>query len=642
MSSDEEDGVNLPQLYKKAANCKRALTRVKKEFENALKALTEASSSQYFFDELIKVQDTYKERRKAVFEIYDTIEDEVSHEKFTQDYGRQIAEIQKDNDVLEEQARLAITAHHNAVTAISASISHGRSSASRSGGVVGSPPGPPWKLQSSFQPSPSLKLDMSAEDSQNWQRQFKIYYDISHLKHADIDTQRAVLMNCLHPDLQVKIYEGLSGMVDIEDGIALIQDEIKKRNPRVVRRHHLFSLEQKKDEHSFSDTVTRMETLAKNADLTDMTKDSILCHLMLRACQDDDLRTKLLEIEEADMTVHRLKEVIQRFEMIQTANKGLNKKEMARRATTKEGNICYRCQQKTDHQAWNCPVDAKTLFCQICHEAGRKGPHLHNSFPTCKAKEQEAKKQNGEKTKDSTKTEDKSEDTRKEKVKTQRVFTRDLSPAGDPESSCSSGEENVEARRVRARDESPAGSPRSSESEDGEEAGQTDSGWAGTESDKFSADSMVNECNETPSATTENIPASQEESGNKLSLCNPRALYATIIMALLFWGVGFVTRMTTEEDMTNDKIFDPIVSELDMIGFAIILLTFGFMIYYNGIVKKVDRSETVGFVGDFLPKKKTSKRRKMRKMKVKRLKIQTGEGEFQPDAAPSDGDESEA
>ena len=152
---------------------------------------------------------------------------------------------------------------------------------------------------------------------------------------------------------------------------------------------------------------------------------------------------------------------------------------------------------------------------------------------------------------------------------------------------------------------------------------------------------MVNECNETPSATTENIPASREESG-KISLCDPRALYATIIMALLFWGVGFVIRLTTEEDTTNDKIFDPIVSGLGMIGLAIILLTFGFMIYYNGIVKKVDRSETVGFVGDFLPKKKTSKRRKMRKMKVKRLKIQTGEGEFQPDAAPSDGDESEA
>ena len=101
--------------------------------------------------------------------------------------------------------------------------------------MVGSPPGPRWKLQSSFEPRPSLKLDMLAEDSQNWERQFKIYFDISNLKHADIDTQRAVLINCLHPDLQVKIYGTLSGMTDIKESIELIQDEISKRNPRVVR-----------------------------------------------------------------------------------------------------------------------------------------------------------------------------------------------------------------------------------------------------------------------------------------------------------------------------------------------------------------------------------------------------------------------
>ena len=247
MSSEDEDGVDLPRLYKKAANSKRALTRVKKEYENALRALTEASSSQYFFDELIKVQTTYKAKRKAVLNIYDTIEDEISPEKFNQDFGRQSADIEKDFDGLEEQARVAISAYHNAVTAISANISQARSSASRGGGVVGSPSVPSWKLQTSFEPKPSLKLDMSAEECQNWERQFKNYYDISNLKHADIDTQRAVLTNCLHPDLQVKIYESLSGMTDIKEGIELIQEEIRRRNPRVVRRHHLFSFEQKKD-----------------------------------------------------------------------------------------------------------------------------------------------------------------------------------------------------------------------------------------------------------------------------------------------------------------------------------------------------------------------------------------------------------
>ena len=58
MSDEEEEGVDLPKMYKSAANAKRALTRAKKELQNALKALNEAPGSQHFFEELIKVQET--------------------------------------------------------------------------------------------------------------------------------------------------------------------------------------------------------------------------------------------------------------------------------------------------------------------------------------------------------------------------------------------------------------------------------------------------------------------------------------------------------------------------------------------------------------------------------------------------------
>ena len=83
-----------------------------------------------------------------------------------------------------------------------------------------------------------------------------------------------------------------------------------------------------------------------------------------------------------------------------------------------------------------------------------------------------------------------------------------------------------------------------------------------------------------------------------------------------------------------------------MTTIVVILLLFGFMIYHNGTVKKsrekIKDMEKVGVVGgepDFLPKM-TSKKRKERKMKVKRLRIKAGE--FRMEAAPSDGDESEA
>ena len=82
-----------------------------------------------------------------------------------------------------------------------------------------------------------------------------------------------------------------------------------------------------------------------------------------------------------------------------------------------------------------------------------------------------------------------------------------------------------------------------------------------------------------------------------------------------------------------------------MTTIVVILLLFGFMIYHNGTVKKsrekIKDMEKVGVGGelDFLPKM-TSKKRKERKMKVKRLRIKAGE--FRMEAAPSDGDESEA
>ena len=384
MSGDEE--TSLQELYTKAANAKRALTRAKKELQNALKALTEAASSQHFFEELVKTQKDYREKRKKVYAIYDAIEDQVSDEKFKHDFGKQCNDIEKDFDVLEEQARTTIATHHNAVIAITSNISQARAANSGGGGGGGGGAGgggggaAKWRIEASFEPKPRLSLEMNAEETQNWERQFTAYFEISNLKNADIGTQRAVLINCLQLDLQVQIYEAISGMTDIRDGLALVKAEIKKRHPRVLRRHHLFSLEQKKDEYSFSTTVARMDSLAKDAELTDMSKDAILCHLMLRACQDDQLRTKLLEVDEDKMTVVLFKEIIQKFETIQLTNKGLNKKEMIRKVGAGERRRCFVCQVYTSqHDAATCPVDPKSLFCQKCSDAGHPAPHSHNT-----------------------------------------------------------------------------------------------------------------------------------------------------------------------------------------------------------------------------------------------------------------------
>ena len=466
MSGEEEEVNPLQELYTRAATTKRSLTRSKKDLQLGLRALQEAPSSSHFFDELIKYQAVYRERRTKVYEVYDKIEDQISDELFKQNFGKQCKEVEKDYEALEEEARLAISRHQQALADISANLSQVRAGGGAAGG--GGPSTPRWKLESSFEPRPPLKLEMGGEELANWERQFKMYFDISNLKLADISTQRAVLQNCLHTDLQVKLHEGISGILDIKAGLSLIRDEFKRRHPRVVRRHHLFSVEQKRDEYSFSDTVTRLDALARDADLTDLSKDSILCHLMLRACKNDDLRAKMLEVPEDEMTQLRLKEVIELYEVIQRTNKGLAEKEKAKRAKAGDGSICYRCQGR-GHFASNCTVPEKTLFCQTCSEHEIPLPHSHNSFPGCKGK----KKEDSNEKKDETEA--------KEVGKGKRAKVRGHSPAGEPESS-ESEDEQVHARRVKTEDkieeDVPAGEPQSSDNEEDEDDPIIDSGWA--------------------------------------------------------------------------------------------------------------------------------------------------------------------
>ena len=598
MSADEGETNPLQELYIKAASAKRSLTRSKKDLQLGLRALQEAPSSSHFFDELLKYQAFYRERRTKVYDIYDKIEEQISDELFKKDFGKQCKDIEKDYDALEEEARVVISRHQVALDEISANISQARSRGD--GGADGRGTAPPgWKLQSSFEPKPSLRLDMGGEELANWERQFKMYFDISNLQQADIGTQRAVLLNCLHPELQVKLHEDISGILDIKAGLAAIRDEFKRRHPRVVRRHNLFSIEQKKDEYSFSDTVTRLDALARDADLTDMTKDSILCHLMLRACKDDALRAKMLEVPEDDMTQIRLKEVIDLYEIIERTNKGLSEKEKAKRAKAGESSICYRCQGR-GHFATECKVPEQSLFCRTCSEHSIPLPHSHNYFPGCKGKKKE---DSGDK---------KEETEAKEVGKSKRAKAKGWeSPAGQPESS-DSEDEQVQARRVKTEDNThedvPAGDPESSDTEADEDDPMIDSGWASSTAEeeeeedvyfggsadfvqlkvrsKVAADpetswapaglrsnekgiSAVPPRGRSPPVAEKEDRVPVREKGesvkqqrkmqcNKLAICSPKIICGIAVMVVLLLFAGFIQWLNSDGETTNNV--DPKVS----------------------------------------------------------------------------------
>ena len=78
MTDEEEETNPLQDLYTKAANAKRSLTRSKKDLQLGLKALQGAPSSSHFFDELLDYQAIYRERRTKVYDVYDRIEDQIA------------------------------------------------------------------------------------------------------------------------------------------------------------------------------------------------------------------------------------------------------------------------------------------------------------------------------------------------------------------------------------------------------------------------------------------------------------------------------------------------------------------------------------------------------------------------------------
>jgi len=440
------EGVDLKELYTRAATKKGSLTRAKKALDFAVTALKEAPASVHFFEDLKKQLTKYRTLRDAVLDTYDEISSQISQEKFQKDFGKQSNEIEADYEKIEEAARKVLSGHQAAIMDMNTRPQGG--GAER---AVAHPGAPPWKLQTSFQPKRPLKLDSVINDFHCWERDFQAFFDISNLQQADMHIQRTVLLNCLDPDFQTKVSVGMTGVTTMEAGLELVKEEFRKRHPLILRRHQLFCLDQNKDENKFSDTVTRMMIMAKDASLVDMTRDEILCHILLKACsRDDELRAKLLEIDSATMTLDQLVAIIERYEVIQLTNKGLEAKEKAygKKVGSQEARICYCCQKlTTSHVAATCPVDKKSLFCEKCHQAGFEGPHDHNTFQQCQGKprpvEENKKKQQPD----------------KEEGKGRQVRIRGMSPAGQPESSDS---EDGFVRRVRAED------PMSASSSDGE------------------------------------------------------------------------------------------------------------------------------------------------------------------------------
>lgn len=359
-------------------------------------------------------------------EIYCALEAKVPEEVYNNTFAQRVGEVEHTFDDCKKKTADAIAKADNARMETEDLLNQtlAASGPAPAGGAA------KYKLEPSFEPQPKLSPEFNAGEFHVWQEQWTTYYDISGLQNVNAKIQKAALINYLSTEFRTKL--DFSHVPDGKEGLEMIRKDFVQRNPV---RHNLFKVKQRKGE-SYSDMRVRMKTLQKEADIDDITADDLVCHIMLAACNDSDLLQELMKVE--NMTEVKLNKVVDKYETLMAATKGLNKsnkdKEEAKVVKGERKNMtCYRCQAQ-GHRAEQCKVQASKLKCTTCNTVGK-----HNTHPYCRGpKKEKPKKEKAKQEKEE----------KKEEEKGNRVVADEGdSPAGDEDSS--SGEEYGFTRQTR-------------------------------------------------------------------------------------------------------------------------------------------------------------------------------------------------
>ena len=425
---------SVPTLATMAKTHKARFTRASKALGMAVTSLKANVKSQHFFDEVIKAQDLLRERHESLVEIYTAIETKVNEPVWEDTYSARAREVETTFDKCEKDAAEVITSFDKAKMDAEDQLNQTMAAA---GVAAGAPAAAKFKLETSFEPKPKLSSEFNASELQVWEEQWQTYFDVSGLQNAGIKIQKAALVNSLSTEFRTRL--DLSHAPSVAAGLEMIRKDFTQRNPKVVRRHNLFRIKQRKGE-SFSEMRVRMKILLKEADIADITADELVCHLMMAACTDADLLQEMMKIEEGARTEAKLDEVVDKYETLAAAARGLNKtpkgEPINRVRDESKQVICYRCQSTDGHMADKCTVPASSLKCSKCKTTG-----LHNTHPYCKRKNNSSKKVDAK--------EDKKQE-KKEEESGKRVVGRDDSPAGT--SNETSDEEYGTSRQVIAKE----------------------------------------------------------------------------------------------------------------------------------------------------------------------------------------------
>ena len=406
----------VPDLAKLGSKAKAAFTRAANDLDLKLTNFTQCLTSPRFEEDARQSLITLRERYERSLSIYEEIQFKVGEEVWINTYKPKMDEVEnKKKEAETKQAKIfadAIKAAEDHEMRLNESA---MAAPRGGGGGQESAGGGKWKLEASFAPKNELTVDMTMQEVGIWKQSWEAYRDVSRLHLAPFSVQKAAFLQCVSLDLQTKL--DFSHTHDVEACIDMIMTDFKRRNPRMVLRHQWLKIRQKKDE-SWGDFQAREKTLRRNADVHDITPEQLVAHVMMAGCSNEELLKKLLEIKESELTEAKIKEVADKFEVMQSTASGLTNKEnnkvnqVKNKQQTKDVSkvTCYFCREK-GHYSTDCKIPKKNLSCSFCKTQG-----LHNSNEYCKMKQAEKQKKENN-----------------EQGKAEKVKAREKSPAGDGE-----------------------------------------------------------------------------------------------------------------------------------------------------------------------------------------------------------------
>ena len=250
---------------------------------------------------------------------------------------------------------------------------------------------PPARIQEQLRPD-KLSHDATPDEYRTWLRMFASFWRANNLGRQPCEDQQAWLLTCIDKRLasrlnslaetDLHVFPIDPSDPDEDCCISLLQAEFLRTHPLAARRHLFYSFVPPKG-MSMSSIDDKLTAMFHDADIDDMTADEHLAIRLIGACPDEELRNKLLELD--DPLPEDVRKTYLLFDKTKATQSAMARNntttplaaalQQRRRPNPLMNNIhllngrCSRC-GATNHQSPACRANSKTLSCTFCKRPG--------------------------------------------------------------------------------------------------------------------------------------------------------------------------------------------------------------------------------------------------------------------------------